>query len=201
MKDFNVSHFEEHGRSPIAPTHDVPGGWLASLLRAITTTPADDAPRFEGIPAYEVESRWSRHLSLHTVERLSKADVVLCGRFDPAARGHFADIGSYARSFRCFATEVETTAFLKRTLSARQMVVFQVRDLIGALPRLEEFRSRFPQAAVVLVCPELVRNDFSGERRVICDASLRAAETRSSVAMAVTVALQNHDEYVARAIY
>lgn len=201
MKDFDVSHFAEQGRSPIAPTHDVPGGWLASLLRAITTTRVDGEAAPDGIPAHDVEERWSRHLSLHTIERLQKADVVLCGAFDDEARGHFADVGGYARTFRAFDTQVEVAADLNRSFATRQLVVFHTRDLMGSLERLEEFRCRFPQAAVVLVCPEFARNDFTGERRIVCDASLRSANARAGVAMAVTVALQNHDEYLARGIY
>mgnify|MGYP000067689307 CR=1 FL=1 len=203
MKDFNVSHFEERGRSPIAPTTDVPGGWIATLLRAITNTSADDVNgvRHAGVPSHFVEERWGKHLSLHTIERLEKSDVVACGAFDDAERSHIADIGAYGRTFRTFDTQRDVAAYLNRSFASRQLVIFQIRDLMGAIARLEEFRCRFPQSAVVLICPELARNDFTGERRTICDASLRSADGRASIAMAVTVALQNHSEYLARGIY
>ena len=98
-------------------------------------------------------------------------------------------------------SQLDVVNYLNRTFSTRQLVIFQVRDLIGSIDRLEEFRCRFPQAAVLLICPELARNDFTGERRTICDASLRKADARASVAMAVTVALQNHNEYLSRGIF
>ncbi|MEC7763638.1 MAG: hypothetical protein VX874_17170 [Pseudomonadota bacterium] len=203
MKDFNVSHFEDGGRSPIAPRSDVPGGWIATLLRAVTTTPSQDSGEygFDAVPSHRVEERWGRHLSLHTIERLERADVVACGTFDDTARMHIADIGAYGRTFRAVDTQLDVVNYLNRTFSTRQLVIFQVRDLIGSIDRLEEFRCRFPQAAVLLICPELARNDFTGERRTICDASLRRADARASLGMAVTVALQNHNEYLSRGIF
>jgi hypothetical protein len=203
MKDFDVSYLEHGGRSPIAPTSDTPSGWLATLLRTITTSPGDgvDSAQFEGVPAHDVEDRWAKYLSLHTVERLEKSDVIACGLFDEAARQNITDVGAYGRTFRSFDTQRDVAAYLTRSFSSRQLVIFQVKDLVGSIDRLEEFRCRYPQAAVVLICPELARNDFTGERRTICDASLRSADARPSLAMAVTVALQNHNEYLARGIY
>lgn len=206
MKDFNVSHFDEQGRSPITPSHGLAGRWLTSLLRGITTTPADEIEGHAGtvpdaVPAHAVEERWGRHLSVQTVQRLQEADVLVCGAFDDSARSNLREIGAYGRSYRVFGTHQDVARHIHRAPSARQLVICQVRDTIGSLERLAEFRSRFPQAAVILVSPEFARNDFSGERRVVCDASIRSADARASLAMAVTVALQNHDEYLMRGIF
>jgi hypothetical protein len=82
----------------------------------------------------------------------------------------------------------------------RKLLVIQIDGLQDPAAWLIEFCAGFPDVAIVLVSRHFARNDLTGERRMIADASIADAGKRVPFAMAVTAALSNHDEYLARRI-
>jgi len=84
---------------------------------------------------------------------------------------------------------------------SRKLLVIQIDGLVDPAAWLLDFRSRFPHVAIVLVSRHFARNEFSGERRTIGDASIADPSKRISFSMAVTAALSNHRDYVARRIF
>lgn len=61
-----------------------------------------------------------------------------------------------------------------------------------AVTLLQDFRSRYPDVAVVIGSRRFARNDFSCERALIADASLRLPARRIAFALAMSSAIHNN---------
>lgn len=134
-------------------------------------------------------------------EAMSRVEVVLCGDWDAATRCILNEAIAPARSKKVVSSPGAVPHALGQGRAKRQLLLIQIDAIERPVEYLVEIRSRFPNAAVILLSRGFARNDFSGERRAICDSSVKEPTSRASFAMAVTAAFGNHDEYLARRLF
>lgn len=122
-------------------------------------------------------------------------------------------IGRYSPELRQFSIWMDQFAGLGVTVSktdtalewlcekrAEQPIVIFDADDIGDADDVVDFgyrlRAACPEVPVIMVSTQVRRNDFSSERMMICDATLRSPTTLTAFRMGLDAALQNNRVYM-----
>ncbi len=137
------------------------------------------------------------HLDMDPVQ---EAHVLLLG-FDPQVKMRMCemltqiDVATF--SFGKVADFFSKTPVLVREYSTVILNLDAIDDLIYAVDSLYNFRSRYPEIAIILVSSEVRGDDLGRERAPICDATLRAPLTTQRLKDALRNAISHTKESLA----
>lgn len=190
-------------RTPAKPRHETPRRSAAQDVTRLYAFagPAPD-PQGEAMPApllrqaAPFDPSGAQAADFDLVERslLAQRHVVLVGGgADQSLLDHAAWLEDQVASLQS-APELGEAASLVAPLAADTGLVVVDIDALraDAVTMLQGFRERYPDVAVVIGSRRFARNDFSCERALIADASLRLPARRIAFALAMSSAIHNN---------
>lgn len=131
-------------------------------------------------------------------ELLAERDIIVVAPREASSLINNVDwLAERAASYRVVTTLEEATKGLCESMAEQQMIFCDIdafTDKIQAIDALRDFRNHYPSVAMVIGSRTFSRNDFSTDRGIIGDASLRLPAGRPAVALAVNASPSNNKE-------
>lgn len=160
------------------------------------------APRDQSLPApltrqaapFDASTARVSEFDLIETDLLARRCVVMVG--GSAGEGlldHALWLQDHVENLKCTADLGSAAAMLAPLDVDTGLLVLDIDTLrADAVTLLQGFRDRYPDVAVVIGSRRFARNDFSCERALIADASLRLPARRIAFALAMSSAINNN---------
>ncbi|UWQ96797.1 hypothetical protein K3728_06115 [Rhodobacteraceae bacterium M385] len=131
-------------------------------------------------------------------ELLAERDIIVVAPRETSALINNVDwLADRAASYRVVTTLEEATKGLCENMAEHQMIFCDIdafTDKIQAIDALRDFRNHYPSVSLIIGSRTFSRNDFSTDRGIIGDVSLRLPAGRPAVALAVNASPSNNRE-------
>ena len=189
--------------APIRAPHVVPrlrasSAGTAAIPRAILPRQLPDQampePLLRRAAPFDLRGAQAADFDLIETSLLAERHVVLVGGFaDQSLLDHSIWLQEQVADLQS-AADLDTAAAMVAPLAEDTGLLVVDIDALRAdtVTMLQGFRDRYPDVAVVIGSRRFARNDFSCERALIADASLRLPARRIAFALAMSSAIHNN---------
>ncbi|GGH50311.1 hypothetical protein GVY41_05365 [Frigidibacter albus] len=171
-------------------------------LFPVGTTNPQPTPRDQAMPApltrqaapFDPSGARASEFDLIETELLAHRHVVMVGgSADQGLLDHTLWLQDHVADLQT-AADLGAAAAMVAPLAADTGLMLVDMDALraDAVTLLQGFRDRYPDVAVVIGSRRFARNDFSCERALIADASLRLPARRIAFALAMSSAIHNN---------